>query len=81
MAGRSNLKIYNIEYTTEQKVERRMIDDTGMDVEFKMDDEDEFENVTLYMQIGGDNFYGATFEATEMLNEVYGENEYEILGI
>jgi hypothetical protein len=79
MARRSNLKIYNVEYKIERIVEREKFEG-ALDCEFE-DSEEELEEVIIDIQMGGDNFFGVTFEATEMLSKAFGEKEYELLGI
>ena len=73
------MKIYDIEYGFEKKIEYEKIE--GMlDGEVE-NPEDEYEYVVNHIQIGNESFHKAVFEATEMLDEVLGEDEYNILAI
>ena len=74
------MKVYDIEYSFEKEIE--LIKPEGsLDGEFEELEvlENQFETIVSHIQIGNDNFHEATFEATDILDEVFGEVNYTIL--
>jgi predicted RNA-binding Zn-ribbon protein involved in translation (DUF1610 family) len=73
------LKIYDIEYSFDKKIEYEkpegMLDGELGEIE------DEWEYIDAHMQIGGEDFHEAVFEATDMLDQALGEGEYTILAV